>query len=195
MRGSAAIHWFGRQNYELSDRCFVAYVSRHGHAFIDRALYLPKGWTDDPARLKATYVPGDIGFSTKPQLAAEMIERALAVGAFEIGQFEVAPVVQSRSFGSGTGRQTPPVRSSLAVLWFRHRPTDAASQIVAASLRSPRRCRQPVACRSAGLRPIASMGSAIVLPSSSSIQTSRRPLFCWSSYHTFRRPFYRNEWY
>ena len=49
---------------------FAAYVSRHGHAFIDRALYLPKGWTDDPARLKATYVPGDIGFSTKPQLAA-----------------------------------------------------------------------------------------------------------------------------
>jgi hypothetical protein len=35
---------------------FAAYVSRHGHAFIDRALYLPKGWTDDPARLKATYV-------------------------------------------------------------------------------------------------------------------------------------------
>ena len=30
---------------------FAAYVSRHGHAFIDRALYLPKGWTDDPARL------------------------------------------------------------------------------------------------------------------------------------------------
>jgi hypothetical protein len=25
-------------------------------------------------------VPGDIGFSTKPQLAAEMIERALAAG-------------------------------------------------------------------------------------------------------------------
>src|SRR5271154_4680951 len=28
--------------------------------------------------------------------------------AFEIGQFEVAPVVQSWSFGSGTGRQPPP---------------------------------------------------------------------------------------
>ena len=51
---------------------FAADVSRHGHVFIDRALYLPKGWTDDPARLKATYVPGDIGFSTKPQLAAEI---------------------------------------------------------------------------------------------------------------------------
>ena len=60
---------------------FAADASRHGHAFIDRALYLPKGWTDDPARLKATYVPGDIGFSTKPQLAAEMIERALAAGS------------------------------------------------------------------------------------------------------------------
>src|SRR6187200_1414549 len=59
---------------------FAAYVSCHGHAFIDRALYLPKGWTDDPARLKTTYVPGDVSFSTKPQLAAEMIERALAAG-------------------------------------------------------------------------------------------------------------------
>src|ERR1019366_8699796 len=25
---------------------FCAFVSRHGHAFIDRALYLPKAWTD-----------------------------------------------------------------------------------------------------------------------------------------------------
>src|SRR5215217_6784538 len=32
---------------------FAAYVSQHGHAFIDRALYLPKAWTDDPARLAA----------------------------------------------------------------------------------------------------------------------------------------------
>jgi len=36
---------------------FATYVSRHGHAFIDRALYLPKEWTDDPDRLEATYVP------------------------------------------------------------------------------------------------------------------------------------------
>ena len=59
---------------------FAAYVSRHGHAFIDRALYLPKGWTNDPVRLKATYVPDNVSFSTKPQLAVEMIERALAAG-------------------------------------------------------------------------------------------------------------------
>lgn len=57
---------------------FTAYVSCHGHAFIDRDLYLPKGWTDDPARLKATYVPNDVVFATKPQLATRMIERAIA---------------------------------------------------------------------------------------------------------------------
>src|SRR5687767_274179 len=41
---------------------FVAYASRHGHAFIDRALYLPKAWTDDPARLAAAHVPPKVSF-------------------------------------------------------------------------------------------------------------------------------------
>ena len=57
---------------------FAAYVSQHGHAFVDRALYLPKAWTGDPARLGAAHVPAEIGFATKPQLAAGMIERAIA---------------------------------------------------------------------------------------------------------------------
>ena len=59
---------------------FAAYVSRHGHAFIDRALYLPKGWTDDPARLAAAHVPDGTAFATKPALARAMIERAVAAG-------------------------------------------------------------------------------------------------------------------
>jgi SRSO17 transposase len=59
---------------------FACYASRHGHAFIDRTLYLPKSWTDDPARLKATSVPSEVGFATKPQLAARMIARAIADG-------------------------------------------------------------------------------------------------------------------
>ena len=57
---------------------FAAYVSRHGHAFIDRALYLPKEWTDDPDRLEAAYVPPGVGFATKPKLATSMIARAIA---------------------------------------------------------------------------------------------------------------------
>jgi SRSO17 transposase len=59
---------------------FAAYVSRHGHAFIDRALYLPKAWTDDPARLAAAHAPAEVGFATKPRLATRMIERAIAQG-------------------------------------------------------------------------------------------------------------------
>jgi len=59
---------------------FAAYVSRHGHAFIDRALYLPKAWTDDLARLAVAHVPKEAGFATKPRLAARMIERALTDG-------------------------------------------------------------------------------------------------------------------
>lgn len=57
---------------------FAAYVSRHGHAFIDRALYLPKAWTDDPPRLAAAHVPAGAGFATKPRLTGRMIERAIA---------------------------------------------------------------------------------------------------------------------
>jgi SRSO17 transposase len=57
---------------------FAAYVSARGHAFIDRALYLPKSWVGDPEKLAATHVPETVGFATKPALAVEMIRRALA---------------------------------------------------------------------------------------------------------------------
>jgi SRSO17 transposase len=59
---------------------FASYVSRHGHAFIDRALYLPKAWTDDTAPLAAAHVPDKTAFATKPALARIMIERAIAAG-------------------------------------------------------------------------------------------------------------------
>ena len=59
---------------------FTAYVSRHGHAFIDRALYLPKAWTSDPVRMAAAHVPPDTGFATKPAVARAMIDRAIAAG-------------------------------------------------------------------------------------------------------------------
>jgi len=59
---------------------FAAYVSRHGHAFIDRGLYLPKAWTDDPVRMAAAHVPGGTGFATKPGIAQRMIERTIIAG-------------------------------------------------------------------------------------------------------------------
>src|SRR6201981_731252 len=57
---------------------FACYVSRHGHAFIDRGLYLPKEWTDDPQRMTAAHVPDNVSFATKPQIARQMIVRAIA---------------------------------------------------------------------------------------------------------------------
>jgi SRSO17 transposase len=57
---------------------FASYVSRHGHGFIDRELYLPKEWTDDSERLKSAHVPEDVAFATKPQIARRIIARALA---------------------------------------------------------------------------------------------------------------------
>lgn len=58
----------------------AAYVSARGHAFIDRALYLPKSWTCDPARLAASHAPEAATFATKPALAVQMIQSALAAG-------------------------------------------------------------------------------------------------------------------
>jgi SRSO17 transposase len=59
---------------------FAAYVSDKGHAFVDRRLYLPQDWTKNPARLRAAHVPDEVGFTTKPRLALDMVERAIAAG-------------------------------------------------------------------------------------------------------------------
>ena len=59
---------------------FAAYVSDQGHAFVDRQLYLPKAWSDDPVRRAAAHVPESVTFATKPRLAWAMIERAISAG-------------------------------------------------------------------------------------------------------------------
>jgi SRSO17 transposase len=79
---------------------FAAYVSRHGYAFIDRALYLPKAWTDDPTRMAAAHVPDGTVFATKPAIAIEMIHRAIAAdvpfgwvaadSVYGVGDIEIA---------------------------------------------------------------------------------------------------------
>jgi SRSO17 transposase len=59
---------------------YLTYASRAGYAFIDRALYLPRSWTGDPARCAAAGVPDDVQFATKPAQARQMIVRALEAG-------------------------------------------------------------------------------------------------------------------
>jgi SRSO17 transposase len=59
---------------------FLAYATPQGHAFLDRDLYLPKQWTDDPPRCRAAGVPATVEFRTKPAVAQAMLERALDAG-------------------------------------------------------------------------------------------------------------------
>jgi SRSO17 transposase len=59
---------------------YLAYAAPAGSAFIDRALYLPRSWTGDPARCDAAGVPAGTAFATKPALAGQMIGRALDAG-------------------------------------------------------------------------------------------------------------------
>jgi SRSO17 transposase len=59
---------------------YLAYSTPHGHAAIDRELYVPRSWTEDPDRCRAAGIPDTVGFATKPALAARMIGRALDAG-------------------------------------------------------------------------------------------------------------------
>jgi SRSO17 transposase len=59
---------------------FLTYASRHGHALIDRALYLPQSWANDSARRAAAGVPATVAFTAKPKLGGAMLERAFAAG-------------------------------------------------------------------------------------------------------------------
>jgi SRSO17 transposase len=59
---------------------FLAYASRKGRALVDRELYLPTEWATDPARRTEAHVPEQVGFHTKPQLARQMLARAVDTG-------------------------------------------------------------------------------------------------------------------
>ncbi len=59
---------------------FLCYASEKGAAFVDRALYLPKKWTGDPARRAEAGVPEEVVFRNKAELAQEMLERAFGAG-------------------------------------------------------------------------------------------------------------------
>lgn len=67
-----------------TDNCqigvFINYCSGRGHTFLDRRLFLPQEWADDPARRQEAGVPEAVIFRTKPELAVEMLTAAVAEG-------------------------------------------------------------------------------------------------------------------
>lgn len=55
---------------------FLSYATRKGHVFLDRRLYLPADWCDDPVRRAQAKVPADVVFQTKPEQALSMLQAA-----------------------------------------------------------------------------------------------------------------------
>jgi len=52
-------------------------ATKHEHVPIDFALYMPKSWTDDAVRREKARVPRDLVFKTKPDLALDLVTRAV----------------------------------------------------------------------------------------------------------------------
>ena len=90
---------------------FLAYVSPHGRALIDKALYLPEAWVHDPRRCEQAGVPQQSQvYQTKPQLAWQLLKRTLTWG-----HLQAAWVAGDDLYG-----QSPEFRDCVAAagLWY-----------------------------------------------------------------------------
>jgi SRSO17 transposase len=58
----------------------LSIATRTEHLPIDFELYLPEDWANDSARRSEARIPPEVPFKTKPQLALQMIERAVQDG-------------------------------------------------------------------------------------------------------------------
>ncbi len=114
---------------------FLTYAAAPGHAFIDRALYLPKSWTAESDRCAAAGIPAGTDFATKPALATAMIARAVTAGvpaAWVAGDevYGADPVLRAsvRDLGLGyvsPGRGEPAGVSDAGADPGRHQPGPA----------------------------------------------------------------------
>jgi SRSO17 transposase len=74
--------WCGHEG--KIDNCVVGvhlgYSAPGFQCLMSSVVYLPEDWANDPVRRKKNYVPDEILFRTKPELALQLIDRALANG-------------------------------------------------------------------------------------------------------------------
>src|SRR6266536_64914 len=59
---------------------FLGYATPRGHVGLDRALFVPEAWFADRDRCRQAGIPEEVSHRTKPQLALELLERALDGG-------------------------------------------------------------------------------------------------------------------
>src|SRR5450759_3542808 len=79
---------------------FLSLVTQAVHTLIDRELYVPADWTDDPARCQRVGIPATVPFRTKPQLAILMLQR------LEQAQVRVEWVVADSVYGGNPDLRT-----------------------------------------------------------------------------------------
>ena len=114
----------------------LSVTTRAEHAPIDFQLYLPASWANDPARRKEARIPEQVQFKTKPDLALDMIRRAVDDGippgvvladsaygtsrAFRQGVrslgLDYAVGVDPRTTVCLVGEQSPPLGNVVSVL-------------------------------------------------------------------------------
>jgi SRSO17 transposase len=72
--------WCGRlgKNENCQVGVFLCYAAPHGHAPLDRRLYLPEDWAGDPERRTKCHVPGEVIFQEKWRIGLEMLDRCRA---------------------------------------------------------------------------------------------------------------------
>jgi len=59
---------------------FLAYATAAGPVLLDRELYLPAEWANDPERCQEAEIPEGVTSIPKPTLAKRLLERAFATG-------------------------------------------------------------------------------------------------------------------
>ena len=108
---------------------FLAYASRDGAAFIDRALYLPHEWADDRARRAEAGVPEEVEFATKIELARQMLARAFAAAVparWTVGDAFSGRSHELRQWLEAQGRAYALMIPKTNAVWYRGRREPAA---------------------------------------------------------------------
>jgi len=55
---------------------FLGYAVHSYRALMDKRIYLPRGWAEDPVRREHCGVPAEVTFKTKAELALDMLSKA-----------------------------------------------------------------------------------------------------------------------
>lgn len=113
---------------------FLAHVGPRGRALVDKRLYLPQAWIDDPKRCKAAGIPAEQQFyRSETELALEMLRDAK-----EHGELTATWVTGDDSFG-----KSPTFRDGVAALGLTYMlevPSDTPAWPIDPTFETPPYC-------------------------------------------------------